>query len=128
MQRRIHQPAHGECHVLAGEQRAIGEAQHRAAIENQSPAVFRDLPFGGEFALQLLGVAIQPDQHTARQITNRGESFILDQQGIECFRVVRRQKRSSLDALNASVTLNKNTTKARIDIKTFLDKAAAANN
>ena len=71
MQRRIHQFPHGVDHVVAGERGAVGETHARTQLEIDAAAVFGDLPFGGQLAFQLLGVAIQPDQHAAGQIANR---------------------------------------------------------
>ena len=70
MQRRIHQLSNGESYVLATERRAIGKLNVGAQFKIDAAPIFRYRPLGGQLAFEFLGVAIQPDQHAAREVAN----------------------------------------------------------
>jgi len=71
VQRRIHQPLHGESNILGREWAAIGKRDAVAELEGDLLAVFRYLPRFGQFGLEVLRFAVSSHQDAAGQVTDR---------------------------------------------------------
>src|SRR5271165_1813610 len=87
MQFRIHQLVHRVFHVLGRERCAVGEKDGRTQDKCDRPAVLRDCPGAGEFGLELLGLTIQTEQDSAREIANRFRGIVRHGERIEGFRL-----------------------------------------
>ena len=82
-----HQAANRRDDIGGSEWRAIGEAHVRPQLEIDPLSVARDLPCGGQLGLQPLGLTIETDQHTARQITDGFGNLFLGQERVQGLRV-----------------------------------------
>jgi hypothetical protein len=79
----IHQLLHCVSDVLRGKWSSVGETYVFAQREGNLVSGMVHGPGGGELRLEFLRVAVESDQHAARQIANRLRSIIVNQKGVK---------------------------------------------
>src|SRR6266850_2823389 len=87
MQSGIHQLLHGERDIVGGERRPIGENHAFAQLEGDGATVLGNAPRLGQLWFKLLGLAVQPHQHSASQIANSVGGVLCHQRRIEGLRL-----------------------------------------
>jgi len=86
MQRGIHQLINREFHIRCGEWHPVREMKPLAKLKGDGSSVSRDLPRHSQFRFHLLGLTVQTQQHSSRQIADSFRGIIGHQRRVECLR------------------------------------------